>query len=608
MRSPIIVLGAPRSGTTLLAGIAVAAHPDDAVLAGSPALVWRYGNDRRSDELRPEHASNRGCRAHPPRLRIRAEAEPGQPGWWRSRPATPSGPAFVDAVFPDALFVHIVRDGWSAVPSIYRFWGRRGSGIDAKQGRKLVRRFREAAPSQIPHYLLELSARSLPHGLRREPLYGPRLAGLRSQVDDLGRLEASAAQWRSCVEQMSVFGRSLGPGRYVEVRLEELDRRIVKDLLSFCGLSESEEVLELFDATYKSERASSRTHLTLDQARRVAPYVMPANAWLGYPEVSPEEVADSAAGPRDRVAGETGPAPAAIRLGYIVGAKNCGSTMLEALIGQAPGVRTLGELGGFARYTCGGSCECGAGAGSCVPCRAIIEALQAENELGLLQNIYQRPLGERGLHWTLVPTRGRRSYAALSDRMLASVSAATGCHVLVDSSKNIGRAAALAFDGTNDTKVIHLVRDGRGFLASRKKRAEKDGSAYRPAAALAEWAGKNLAISLLLRPRLGAGRYLLCRYEELLSDPRAELNRIGSFLGVDLSGVAERALTTGVSRQHLYEPPRRYSYGTVTLDPSRLESQRWPASRNRLYWILGGCVSAIWRYDRTQSYLPSGSS
>src|SRR5215210_1588857 len=54
VREPVIILGAPRSGTTLLASI-LSAHPRVTVV-GEPRLVWRYGNDRRSDELRPEHA------------------------------------------------------------------------------------------------------------------------------------------------------------------------------------------------------------------------------------------------------------------------------------------------------------------------------------------------------------------------------------------------------------------------------------------------------------------------------------------------------------------------------------------------------------------------
>ena len=53
--SPVIILGAPRSGTTMLATL-FEQHPDVTVVR-EPRLVWRFGNDRRSDELRPEHAT-----------------------------------------------------------------------------------------------------------------------------------------------------------------------------------------------------------------------------------------------------------------------------------------------------------------------------------------------------------------------------------------------------------------------------------------------------------------------------------------------------------------------------------------------------------------------
>ena len=51
---PIVILGAPRSGTTFLARL-LESHPDTARVREA-RLAWRYGNDGRSDELRPEHA------------------------------------------------------------------------------------------------------------------------------------------------------------------------------------------------------------------------------------------------------------------------------------------------------------------------------------------------------------------------------------------------------------------------------------------------------------------------------------------------------------------------------------------------------------------------
>ena len=277
-------MGAPRSGTTYLARL-LEAHPD-VVVVGEPRLVWRHGNDRRSDQLRPRHATapvidhiHRSLAAH-----LRAG---GGVRLVEKTPANAVRPGFVEAVFPDARYVHITRDGWGAVPSMRAFWERRGAGMDPKQRVKLRRRLREASPSQVPYYLPELLRRSLP-GLRRGTfLYGPRLAGLRRMAGELGYLEASALQWRTCVEHAATFGRALPAGRYLEMKLEHLDLEAVAAMLEFCGLAPADEVLDRFRTSYRVEAATDQAPLSADERRAVAPYVSAANAWLGYPAPSP---------------------------------------------------------------------------------------------------------------------------------------------------------------------------------------------------------------------------------------------------------------------------------------------------------------------------------
>jgi hypothetical protein len=599
VEAPIIILGAPRSGTTLLAHV-LGSHPDVA-LANEPRMVWRYGNDRRSDELRAEHATPRVV----DHIHASFAALLRERGATRLVEKTPSNsvrPAFVNAVFPDACFIHITRNGWGAVPSMRDFWARRAQGYDAKQARKMLRRAREARLSQLPFYARELVSRVLNGPASHVRLYGPRLAGLQAIADELGRLEASALQWRTCVDQSSIFGRGLGSDRYFELHLEELNAATITQILDFCGLPLAAAVLERFEATYQRQAAARQAPLTAQERARVSAYIAPANAWLGYPPAADDPIR----APEPRAVSEdaaTGSNERRLCVAYIVGAKNCGSTMLDALIGQAEGARSLGEVGGFPRFARGGMCDCGVQAASCQACRAIVAGLDQAKDLQRLQGVFGLARKERRLHWALINTPARRHYARLSDRMFSLVAEATGSWLLVDSSKNISRAAALALDSEHDVRVIHLVRDGRGFLASRRRRAQLDGRSYRAAPAMVGWLAKNLAITTLLRPRLGTDRYLLCRYEDLLTDPEAALRRIGGFLGVDLGEAGAHALTDGIRRVHLFEPPRRFDYGLIRLEPGRLVSQRCSGVRNLAYWCCGGFMSALWRYDLGQSYL-----
>lgn len=281
VRAPVIILGAPRSGTTLLADV-LDAHPSVAVL-NEPRLIWRFGNDRRSDELRPAQATP-AIVAHIHRSFAATLDQRGARFLVEKTPANAVRPRFVDAVFPDARFVHITRDGWGAIPSLRSFWQRRAGGMDVKQLGKLRRRLREAHVSQLPHYARELVARaSLGSGSARTPLYGPRLAGLQAMVDELGHLEAAAQQWRTCVDQTTTFGRGLDPGRYLEVRLESFDAGRLAEIVDFCGLPAAGEVGERFDQRYDPALATARSPLTDAEIATVAPYVVAANAMLGYP-------------------------------------------------------------------------------------------------------------------------------------------------------------------------------------------------------------------------------------------------------------------------------------------------------------------------------------
>ncbi len=279
VRQPIVILGAPRSGTTLLAEV-LGAHPDVTV-AGEPRLVWRFGNDGRSDELGPEHATpSVVAHIHRHFAATLAGSEARGRRLVEKTPANAVRPRFVDAVFPDARFVHITRDGWAAVPSMRTFWERRATGFDAKQAAKLGRRLREARPSQLPHYAGELLRRL---GSRRHmALYGPRLAGLQQVADELGCLAAAALQWRTCVERTATFGRSLPTDRYLEVQLESLRPADVAGIVEFCGLRPSPEVVDRFRLEYRVDAARRRADLTDDERALIAPSIAPANAWLGY--------------------------------------------------------------------------------------------------------------------------------------------------------------------------------------------------------------------------------------------------------------------------------------------------------------------------------------
>ncbi len=287
-----------------------------------------------------------------------------------------------------------------------------------------------------------------------------------------------------------------------------------------------------------------------------------------------------------------------LRILYIAGAQHCGSTLLDAVLGNAPESFSLGEVGGFQRYERGQECDCRRPAASCAPCQAVLTGLASVPGLARFHRVTPGPLRERRIHWSFMGTRARAAYARVADDLFDAAAAHTGSTVLVDSSKNIGRAAALVHDSRHDVRVVHLVRDGRGYVRSRRLRAARIRLQHKLPLAIVPWLAKNLTLWAVVRRRAPAGRYLLCRYEVLVANPEDELARIGRFADMDTSGLAEAATGEGLPRGQLYEPRRRVDYRVVRLDPGRLSSPPLPGAQNSIFWACGGFLSSRWGYTR----------
>ena len=211
-----------------------------------------------------------------------------------------------------------------------------------------------------------------------------------------------------------------------------------------------------------------------------------------------------------------------------------------------------------------------------------------------------------------------RSYAGLTRMFFESVRAVSGKPVTVDCSKISVRAFALAMTPGIDLYVVHLVRDGRGVVAShlgsfRKDRraglrgdrkglptwktAARRGGLY--LASVARWIVRNLAAEWVCA-RLGPERTMRLRYEDFVADPEGALGKIGPLLGLDLTELA-RAASSGepMDAGHNVGGNRTKKSGAITLRP---DAREWrmalsPAER-RLSWALMGWLMRRYGYGR----------
>lgn len=278
---PIVILGAPRSGTTLLSHL-LKYHPQ-VYLANEPRILWKYGNDSKSDALQPDDARTDVVR----HIRHELARQVREAGRQRLVDKTPSNSlrvGFVDRVLRDAIYIHILREGVESVLSIRKFWDQHATGLGGTKRDVLLRRLREAKLRQMPYYAMEFArrvmAKAMP-GKKQRGVWGPRVPGIQEMVRDLDPLEVAAWQWRMCVEHACRVGRTLPPDRYTECRLEEFGKEEYRKLLKFCDLDWTPEIETGFAEWYEERPAKARSAAAdATEVELVQQLIAPTTLWL----------------------------------------------------------------------------------------------------------------------------------------------------------------------------------------------------------------------------------------------------------------------------------------------------------------------------------------
>lgn len=281
LRKPIIIVGAPRSGTTMMGRIF--SHHPEVEYFPEPRLIWRYGNDGKSDMLRPRDARPKVIE-HVRGTFGKAVRDAGKQRMLEKTPSTGLRMGFVDRVMPDCKFVHIIRDGTSGCFAIRDLWQRHAHGLKGLASGRIRQRLSEVSLRRLPYYGLEAMRRVFPHPLRRvvgQNLWGPRLPGMQEMVKELDLLEVCAIQWRMCVEQGCIYGRSLPSDRYMELRLEQLSPDAFQSVLDFCELSPNQEITDQITETFSADRPQRRIdEADPEELERIRQWVAPTMAWL----------------------------------------------------------------------------------------------------------------------------------------------------------------------------------------------------------------------------------------------------------------------------------------------------------------------------------------
>lgn len=195
---PVIILGAPRTGTNMLRDVLTslpgfATWPCDEINA-----LWKHGNiSRTTDDLRSDDVRSGGARFMDRRfadIARRYDADHVVEKTCANCLRVP----YVHALVPEARYLLLLRDGLDAVASTLRRWRRPVPG-----GRYYLDKLRFVAPTDVPRVVFDALRKRL-HGQfagasGRWTTWGPVFPELIRALESGASLdEVCALQWSRC--------------------------------------------------------------------------------------------------------------------------------------------------------------------------------------------------------------------------------------------------------------------------------------------------------------------------------------------------------------------------------------------------------------------------
>ena len=232
-KQPIIIVGAPRSGTNALRDALCSLPTFQTWPCDELNPLWRTGNSHHpDDQLTPALARPDVTERIRTAFERQARKAPGAVLVEKTCANTLRLP-FVDAIFPDARYVEIVRDGRDAASSAADRWG---STFDLGY---TLRKLRFVPPVDLRDVAIKQVKNRL--GRRDRPehatfsSWGPRWNGIDELIASGASKElVSAHQWAECVSSSRGFVSQLPASKRLTISYEDFTAEPQASLQSIC--------------------------------------------------------------------------------------------------------------------------------------------------------------------------------------------------------------------------------------------------------------------------------------------------------------------------------------------------------------------------------------
>ncbi|MBN2062578.1 MAG: sulfotransferase [Deltaproteobacteria bacterium] len=298
----VFILGSPRSGTTILGEI-LDNHREISQWY-EPYFVWdrffrNWPHDERTFEdagplIQNQIFSDFSEYRKKSKGRIIIDKSP------RNSLKVP----FIKRIFPQARFIHILRDGRDATLSINKEWLARekivndpssGNAFNYRKAFGVIREWLGRQPF-IRHKIRALWFETHGHVFNKsrhlnrirwngQVGWGPRFKGWESMLSKHSLLQFNAYQWLSCVKKIIDYWQEIPEKDRIMIRYENLIREgkeTIDMILEFLKLDQYDEFYSLMPVLKQDNFNKWQKEFTREQINEIKPILAPILIELGY--------------------------------------------------------------------------------------------------------------------------------------------------------------------------------------------------------------------------------------------------------------------------------------------------------------------------------------